>query len=104
VQDRRQGENKSNFSQEDIRFTLRPGSGQATKDGVLYAFVLAPPTEDIVITTLATGGLLEQGIASLELMGSSAEIKWERTADALTIRLPGNLPGEIVNGFRIHLD
>ena len=44
MRDGRQGENHKDFSPQDIRFT--------TKDGVLYAFVLAPPTEDIVIKTL----------------------------------------------------
>ena len=94
VKDGRQGENHRDFSQQDIRFT--------TKDGVLYAFVLAPPTEDIVIKTLATGGLLDGEIVDVTLMGSDEKIKWTRSADALTIQLPETLPGQIVNGFRIH--
>ncbi len=93
VRDGRQGENKKAFCQQDIRFTQ--------KDGELYAFVLAPPTEDIVIKTLATGGLLEQEIASIELMGSNEKIQWERSAAGLKIQLPKKLPGKIVNGFRI---
>ena len=48
IKDGRQGENRNDFSQQDIRFT--------TKDGVLYAYVLARPTEDIVIKTLASLG------------------------------------------------
>ncbi|MFG0254952.1 MAG: alpha-L-fucosidase [Rhodopirellula sp. JB053] len=94
IKDGRQGENHKDFSQQDIRFTQ--------KDGVLYAFVLAPATEDIVIKTLATGGLLEREILDISLMGSNEQIQWERTSDALTIELPENLPGKIVNGFRIH--
>jgi len=93
VQDGRQGENHQDFSPADIRFT--------TKDDVLYAFVLAPPTADVVIETLATGGVLDREIARIELMGSSEEVQWKRSADALTIRLPRKLPGKIVNGFRI---
>ena len=85
MKDGRQGENHKDFSQEDIRFT--------TKDGVLYAFVLAPPTEDIVIKTLATGGLLDREIAGIELMGSDETIEWKRSADALTIQLPKTLAG-----------
>ena len=95
MKDSRQRENHKNFSQQDIRFTA--------KDGVLYAFVLAPPTEDIVIKTLASGGLLDSEITGIELMGSSEIIKWNRSSDALTIQLPKILPGKIVNGFRIHL-
>ncbi|MFG0289872.1 MAG: alpha-L-fucosidase [Rhodopirellula sp. JB044] len=94
IKDGRQGENHKDFSQQDIRFTQ--------KDGVLYAFVLAPATEDIVIKTLATGGLLEREILDISLMGSDEQIQWERTSDALTIELPENLHGKIVNGFRIH--
>jgi len=93
IKDGRQGENHKDYSQQDIRFT--------TKDGVLYAFVLTPPTEDIVIKTLATGGLLDREIAGIELMGSTETIRWNRTSDALTIKLPKTLPGKIVNGFRI---
>ena len=95
VKDGRQGENHKDFSQQDIRFTI--------KDDVLYAFVLAPPTEDIVIKTLAAGGSLDREIAGIKLMGSSEDIKWNRSADALSIELPTTLPGKIVNGFRLEL-
>ena len=85
VKDGRQGENHTDFSQEDIRFT--------TKDGVLYAFVLAPPTEDIVIKTLATGGLLDGEIVDITLMGSDEKIKWNRSADALDDPVARDLAG-----------
>jgi len=93
VKDGRQGENKRAFSQQDIRFT--------TKDGVLYAFVLTPPTEDIVIKTLARGGLLDKDIADIKLMGSDEEIKWTRSENDLTITLPQSLPNTLVVGFVI---
>jgi len=93
VKDGRQGENHSDYSQEDIRFT--------TRDGVLYAFVLALPTTDIVIKTLAEGGLLESEIDNIELLGSAEKIKWTRSVDGLTIALPKTMPGKLVNGFRI---
>ena len=93
IKDGRQGENKKAYSQQDIRFT--------TKDGMLYAFVLTPPTEDIVIKTLATGGLLQGDIADITLMGSDEKLTWDRSPDGLTIELPQKLPGKIVNGFRI---
>jgi len=95
VKDGRQGENRRPFSQQDIRFT--------TKDGVLYAFVLAVPTEDIVITTLADGGVLDSQIAAINLMGSEEEIKWNRTDQGLTITLPQELPDTLVIGFSIKL-
>ncbi len=95
MKDGRQGENHQNFSQQDIRFT--------TKDGKLYAFVLAPPTQDIVITTLAEGGLLEQKISSVTMMGNKESIKWKRNDTGLTIELPKTLKDELVVGFCIEL-
>ena len=95
VKDGRQGENHENYSQADIRFT--------TKEGVLYAYVMAPPTEDIVIKTLAAGGELNSEIGKIELMGSKEKIRWKRSEEGLTIKLPKTLPGEIVNGFRIRI-
>ncbi|MDF7806655.1 alpha-L-fucosidase [Pontiellaceae bacterium B12219] len=92
----RQGENHRAFSQEDIRFT--------TKDGNLYAFVLAQPTEDIVIKTLATGGVLEKEIRKVTLMGSNEKIKWKRSKDGLTISLPETLPDQPVAGFKLILE
>ena len=61
--------------------------------------MLTPPTEDIVIKTLATGGLLEGEIADITLMGSDEKLTWNRSPDGLTIQLPKTLPGKIVNGF-----
>lgn len=95
VKDGRQGENHNDYSQEDIRFTY--------KDGSLYAFILAPPTKNIVIKTLAKGGLLDDKINKIEFMGSNKKVKWKRTKDALTIKLPKKLSGQIVNGFKIEL-
>lgn len=92
----RQGENKFPYSQQDIRFT--------TKNGHLYAFVLNKPNTDIVIKTLATGGLLPQGIESVAMMGSNEQLNWQRSAKGLVIKLPQKLPGEHVVGFEIILD
>ena len=95
VKDGRQGENHDEYSQSDVRFTA--------KDGIIYAYVLAPPKEDIVIKTLASGGVLKNEIDKIELMGSTKRVKWERSADGLSIKLPKSLPGDIVNGFKITL-
>ncbi len=95
VKDGRLGENHKDYSQEDIRFT--------GKDGVLYAFVPAIPTRDIVIESLAKGGLPDSGISAIEPMGSDKKVKWKRTNDALTIKLPKYLPSNIVNGFRMKI-
>ncbi len=91
----RQGENHKDYSPEDIRFT--------TKDGNLYAFVLAPPTNDIVIKTLANGGVLEREISKVSLLGSDQTIHWKRTPVGLVIEPPKGLSNQPVTGYRISL-
>jgi alpha-L-fucosidase len=95
ISDERQGENLEPYSAADIRFT--------TKDGHLYAFVLAPPTEDILIKTLGTGGPLKEQITSIVLLGSSETLKWSRSTAGLTIKRPESLPCQYVAGLRITL-
>ncbi len=95
MKDGRQGENKKEFSQQDIRFT--------TKDGNLYAFVLKKPTSDILIETLRTGGVLEREITDVTMMGGSGKITWTRTADGLKIQIPETLPVSLVTGFKLTL-
>ncbi|MDW5290133.1 alpha-L-fucosidase [Formosa sp. PL04] len=95
MKDGRQGENIKEFSQNDIRFT--------TKDGKLYAFVLAPPTKDVIIKTLASGGLLDKKIKNIELLGSKEKVKWKRTGEGLSIKMPKTISEQPVIGFRISL-
>lgn len=95
ISDERQGENLEPYSAADIRFT--------TKDGNLYAFVLAPPTEDILIKTLGTDGLLKEQITSIALLGSSETLKWSRATEGLAIKRPRTLPCNYAVGFRIML-
>jgi alpha-L-fucosidase len=71
------------FKAQDIRFT--------TKGETLYALPLAWPTESIRITSLAQGSEhAPQEIASVKLLGSDEEIKWQRDGEALTIEAPQN--------------
>ena len=95
IRDGRQGENHNDFTQEDIRFT--------TKDGVVYAFVLAPPNGVVTIKTLATGGVLSGEIAKVSLMGSAEQVQWTRSSTGLILQPPKSWPGKIVNGFKIQI-
>lgn len=92
---KRTGENLKEYSSKDIRFT--------TKDGNLYAFVLANSTEDILITTLKSNGILDKKIRKIELLGSDENITWIQTAEALQIKGPKNAPNQPVIGFKITL-
>jgi alpha-L-fucosidase len=73
------------------------------KDGRLYAFVLVPPTRDILIKTLGTGGLLKGEIESIALLGSSETLHWNRSPEGLTIKRPETLPCNDAIGFQITL-
>lgn len=92
----RQGENKLPYSQDDIRFTA--------KDGNLYAIVLAKPTKDITIKSLATGGVLTKEVKSVSMLGSEEAIQFQRNADGLTISLPKELPASVITGFKLTLE
>jgi alpha-L-fucosidase len=93
---KRTGENLLEFSAQDVRFTQ--------KEGHLYAFVLAPPIENIQIKALNTDGPLTKGITAISMLGSSEKLVWQRTKDGLTIMLPKNLPEQPVIGFNLSVD
>ena len=93
---KRVNENLNEYSQLDIRFT--------TKDGNLYAFVLAPPTKDVLIKSLKTGGVLNKEIQSIELLGSDEKIIWTRSKNGISIKCPKKLPNQPVIGFKISLN
>lgn len=95
MQEGRQGENRKPFSQQDIRFTQ--------KDGNLYTFILGSPTKTIEIKSLATGGLLDEKIININLLGSNEAITWNRTSSSLSIDLPKTLPESSVWCFKIKI-
>jgi len=86
---------KLSFDHRDIRFT--------TKGEVLYAFALGePPDGTIRIGALRTGSDHHpRPIGSVELLGSTAELKWSRTDEALVITLPPRAASPYPIAFRI---
>lgn len=78
------------YTSEDIRFV--------TKEGALYAHVLAwPEGNQIVIKSLAEGSpLFEKPIRNVHLLGTDAELSCKRTTDGLIVELPSEIkPNEI---------
>ncbi len=75
------------FTSEDIRFTT-------TKDGTVYATILDWPQSSVsTIKSLAKGSKLWKGnIRSVEMLGSDQQLSWERTDEALTVKLPSKRP------------
>ncbi|MGB8492262.1 MAG: alpha-L-fucosidase [Bacteroidales bacterium] len=82
------------FNAKDIRFT--------SKDGVLYAFCLGTPVEDILIKSLGKDSkLVDKPVSSIKMLGSEAKIKWTQSRNGLIIRKPSRLPEWQVIGFKI---
>jgi alpha-L-fucosidase len=82
------------FNSRDIRFT--------TKDGILYAFCLGTPTEDILIKSLGKKSKSAGNpISSVKMLGSDLKIKWSQTESGMVIKKPSTLPSWQVIGFKI---
>jgi alpha-L-fucosidase len=95
------------YSANDIRFTMK---GENT----LYAFALGWPTDGkLVIRSLAKFPGVTGKITNIALLGSTSQIKWDHTADALTVEMPAQQPckyavalkitGENLRGFKPEL-
>lgn len=82
------------FNSKDIRFT--------TKDGVLYAFCLGTPTEDILIKSLGKNSKFAGNpVLSMKMLGSDLKVRWSQTESGLVIKKPSKLPSWQVLGFKI---
>jgi alpha-L-fucosidase len=82
------------FTSKDIRFT--------TKDGILYAFCLGTPAEDILIRSLGKSSKFTPApVASVKMLGSDQKMKWSQTESGMVIRKPSKLPSWQVIGFKI---
>jgi len=94
---KRAGENLKKFSEKDIRIT--------TKDGNLFAFVLAAPTEDVLIKTLHKGGVLQKKIKEIKLLGSDEKVTWQQEKEGLIIKNNfKKLPNQPAICFKIFLN
>jgi alpha-L-fucosidase len=82
------------FTAEDVRFTV--------KGDTLYAIVMGAPTATVRIKSLGTAAtLLSAPVASVELLGATAPVRWSQSAEALEIEPPASLPSSIAVVFRI---
>jgi alpha-L-fucosidase len=89
----RRGDAPIAYTQEDIRFT--------TKDGALYAFVLALPTAPITIESLGLDAEFGRPIAEVTLLGSDERIVWRQSREMLTIERPAKFTSENGIAFRL---
>ncbi len=87
---------KIKYSWKDVRYT--------TKGDLVYATLLGWPGagKEILLTAFAADSLSDpQEIASVSLMGSSAELRWELGAKGLSITTPGEAPDQMAVVFKI---
>ena len=91
---------EGSYGAEDIRFT--------TQGETLYAFVLGWPGDRLTIRALCDSTSTQLGllaypgeIGEIELLGSDAEMTWERSGEGLTIHLPETPPNPHVAVFKI---
>jgi alpha-L-fucosidase len=84
------------YTPEDIRFT--------TKNGTLYAIVLATPADGVVhIKSLAKGGQYAPGaITSVSRLGSTQKATFEQTGNNLTIHSEPGTASQYPVAFQIN--
>ena len=85
------------FTAEDIRFTT-------TKDGkTLYAIVLGWPTDGkVTVKSLAKGSANYPGeVGSVQLLGDSQPVSFNRDADGLVVTLPAKKPCDVAYVLKI---
>jgi alpha-L-fucosidase len=81
------------YTQEDIRFT---------KHGdVLYATVMAWPTQEVVVKSLATGNGLDGKVEQVELLGHAGTLPFTQDADGLNVTFPTEKPCEFAYVLKI---
>jgi alpha-L-fucosidase len=81
------------YTQNDLRFT--------TRNGNLYVFVMALPTEAIAVKSLGLAAGLAPPIAAVALVGSDEPVRWKQDEDALKIDKPARLPSADVISFKV---
>lgn len=91
----REAEKPLPYTQDDVRFTV--------KNGKLYLFVMAPPTQTLSVKALGRTARTFQAIGEIALVGSDEPVRWQQDDDALRIECPRQLPCEEVISFRLTL-
>jgi alpha-L-fucosidase len=72
------------YTPQDIRFT--------TQGDTLYATFMAWPTDQGVITSLATGQGVQGRVAKVEMLGHSGDLQFSQDAEGLKVKFPAEKP------------
>jgi alpha-L-fucosidase len=85
---------RQSFTSQDIRFT--------TSGATLYAIALGWPDQSWTIEALGTASAQAPGrIASVELLGSDAQLSWSQNQQALTVAAPAERPCDHAYALKI---
>ena len=80
---------ESYFKKEDIRFTR--------KDGALYAFLMNPADDKVVIRSLGKKARLADGVPrGVRLLGYEGKLNWSQEEDGLKVQLPKAWVGRLI--------
>jgi alpha-L-fucosidase len=81
------------YTGKDFRFT--------TKGDTLYAWAMAWPGDQAVITSLATGAAVQGDVQKVELVGQPGALAFTRDADGLKVKLPAEKPDNYAHALKI---
>ena len=84
---------ETNYTAQDIRFT--------TKNENLYAICLDWPSQKLVISSLAKGGIYDKEIESVSLLGYDQELDWTQTDQGLILDFPADQVGNYAFALKI---
>jgi alpha-L-fucosidase len=77
------------FKKEDIRFTR--------KDGVIYAFLMNPSDDNVLIRSLGKKARLADGVPqAVRLLGFEGKLSWSQEEEGLKVQLPQEWVGRTV--------
>jgi alpha-L-fucosidase len=83
----------SGYTPQDIRFT--------TNGDTLYAIVMAWPTDEAVITSLAPDKGVQGKVERVELFGHDGQLPFTQAADGLHVKFPADKPCDYAYALKI---
>jgi len=81
------------YTAQDVRFTR--------KGDTLYAFVMAWPGEQAIITSLSSGRAANGKVQRVELLGSRGSLPFTHDAEGLKVKFPARKSGDYAFGLKI---
>ena len=81
------------YTARDVRYT--------TKEGRLYALMMAPPEGETVRLTALAAGAGAAKVERVELLGADGQLTFSQDSEGLTVRVPASVRSAAVYGLRL---